>query len=511
MPIVNMISKCIFYYYTIAVDGGFNRKSCFWDFARHLDRLDAVLMTRINNSNIQGMSSVIERKTLSNVYPQIGHFFSNIPERRSVSSPDEDKDADPLLVNLFEHGNSITQNLKTINLSSQTCYRDIEPINLYHKVGHGTLDMYVISPGRDSKEVREFLQKWHNNDHSLFHTKETREFQFPLQNLVSICALLVWQPANPNDTITRILFPGSTPDFKILEGLDKIKHLEFMKHALCTPNKLITSISSSTITKKIIKSAPIDKPEPILPSKTNKSAVVPEKDTKSGGDVKSNKLASLDKDKDVKDNRDVIDAKSTKVTPERDNKLNNGDVKTGKGIAKDNKDSETKHSKDNKIGNGDVKTGKAAEKDNRLITETKSIKEKDNKSESKPMVRSRIDNRPPKSMEKRIFKKDSSIEKKELGKSSPTSTPKKTADTKITVATVKTETKESTATKEVKAKIMTRTAKASPSSTPAKSAKEANNRKVFESKQKAVASKTTTTKKEVSQSVEKKEVKVLNN
>lgn len=58
--------------YIYTVDGGFNRKACFWNFARHLDRLDAVLMTRINNSNIQGISSVIERKSNSHVYPGKG-------------------------------------------------------------------------------------------------------------------------------------------------------------------------------------------------------------------------------------------------------------------------------------------------------------------------------------------------------------------------------------------------------------------------------------------------------
>lgn len=140
------------------MDGGFNRKSCFWDFTRHLDRLDAVLMTRINNANIQGISSIIERKALSNVYPQLGYFFTNIPEPKTDAAVDGDKDSDPLLINLFERGQSLTSNLKTINLKPQPCYRNIEPINLYHKVGHGTLDMYVISPSKESKEVREFLQ-----------------------------------------------------------------------------------------------------------------------------------------------------------------------------------------------------------------------------------------------------------------------------------------------------------------------------------------------------------------
>lgn len=60
------------------VDGGFARKACFWDFARHLDRLDAVLMTRLNNGNVNGISAVLRRKKQTHVYPQIGHFFCNL-------------------------------------------------------------------------------------------------------------------------------------------------------------------------------------------------------------------------------------------------------------------------------------------------------------------------------------------------------------------------------------------------------------------------------------------------
>lgn len=60
------------------VDGGFSRKACFWDFTRHLDRLDAVLMTRVNNGNVQGLASLLQRKKVEQVYPQIGHFFCNM-------------------------------------------------------------------------------------------------------------------------------------------------------------------------------------------------------------------------------------------------------------------------------------------------------------------------------------------------------------------------------------------------------------------------------------------------
>merc|ERR1711972_813254 len=64
------------------IDGGFSRKACFWDFTRHLDRLDAILITRLSDENTQGISAVLERKSVGPVYPQIGHFFANILETK---------------------------------------------------------------------------------------------------------------------------------------------------------------------------------------------------------------------------------------------------------------------------------------------------------------------------------------------------------------------------------------------------------------------------------------------
>jgi len=67
--------------FNMLVDGGAGRNSCFWGFARHLDRLDAILLTRLNSSNLEGIASFLKRKTMSSLYPQIGHFFCNFKVR----------------------------------------------------------------------------------------------------------------------------------------------------------------------------------------------------------------------------------------------------------------------------------------------------------------------------------------------------------------------------------------------------------------------------------------------
>merc|ERR1712212_1212230 len=231
--------------FNMLIDGGFSRKACFWDFTRHLDRLDAILITRLSDENTQGISAVLERKSVNPVYPQIGHFFANILETNNELEKKDEDEMDKLLVNVVHEGNTMMENLRILNLKPQICFRDnvCDPINLYHKVGHGKLDMYVLNPSKESREVKEFLSRWSEDMGQLGSMKaginvDGKELWLPIANLVSICALLVWQPANPNDTITRLLFPGSTPQNKIFKGLEKLRKLECLKQPTCSPSSV---------------------------------------------------------------------------------------------------------------------------------------------------------------------------------------------------------------------------------------------------------------------------------
>ncbi|KAF2358446.1 hypothetical protein FHG87_010798, partial [Trinorchestia longiramus] len=229
--------------FNMLVDGGYNRKGCFWDFTRHLDRLDAVLVTRLNSSNVMGIANVIRRKAICSVYPQIGHIFCNVAGTKT--SPDGGKDEDTLLINIWDEGHLIRENLRQISLKPHLCFRDnvMDPINLYHKVGHGKLDMYVLNPSKDSKDVQYFMERWNNEVRSsdlesCTYTIGNKVFPCPLMNMNSICSLVVWQPNDPTDTITRILFPGSTPQHKIFEGLEKLKHLDYLRYPRCSAKSL---------------------------------------------------------------------------------------------------------------------------------------------------------------------------------------------------------------------------------------------------------------------------------
>merc|ERR1712226_1566919 len=160
--------------FNMLIDGGFSRKACFWDFTRHLDRLDAILITRVSDDNTGGMSALLQRKTTSALYPQIGHVFANLPSKcvaqdmTTFQNDDEEGNDDNLIINVIEEGNSMLQSLQILNLQPQVCLRDKDaayrPINLYHKVGHGKLDMYVVNPSRDAKDLREFMERWNGEN-----------------------------------------------------------------------------------------------------------------------------------------------------------------------------------------------------------------------------------------------------------------------------------------------------------------------------------------------------------
>ncbi|KAL3218334.1 hypothetical protein MRX96_031601 [Rhipicephalus microplus] len=119
--------------FTLLVDGGFARKPCFWEFVRHLDRLDSLLVTRFNQFNSCGLTALAQRKALERVYPQVGHVFCNAV--RSPSDEELQKDRDQLVVSVVAQGLEFLQGVREMGLSPQACQRDMRPHTLYHKVG----------------------------------------------------------------------------------------------------------------------------------------------------------------------------------------------------------------------------------------------------------------------------------------------------------------------------------------------------------------------------------------
>merc|ERR1711970_1638572 len=365
--------------FNMLIDGGFSRKACFWDFTRHLDRLDAILITRLNDENTQGISAVLERKTMSSVYPQIGHFFANLVDDKESREVKDFDEKDQLLVNVIHQGNSMMENLRILNLKPQICFRDniCEPINLYHKVGHGKLDMYVLNPSKESKEVKEFLGRWNDNSGHLGKFKsginvDGKELWLPIANLVSICALLIWQPANPNDTITRLLFPGSTPQNKIFKGLEKLRKLECLKYPACSPSTLKENKTHSRSERK--KKMQKSESKNIQPDNSiieRKEKIAKRRQEKLKKEKEERERQEREK-KEEKEKRDKEKEEQEKVEKERKEKDRQEKLEKRKRLEKEKRDKERQEKKEKEAA-------AKQEKEEKLKRDAAAKKEKEEK------------------------------------------------------------------------------------------------------------------------------------
>ncbi|XP_038182190.1 microtubule-associated protein 1S [Arvicola amphibius] len=237
--------------FTVLVNGGSNPKSSFWKLVRHLDRVDAVLVTHAGADSLPGLNSLLRRKLAEReaaagpqgqheerlrrlLSPALGVVFLNARQAASRLRGGEDEAV---------CARGLLRSLGIAPLPLQRGPQPTRPTILFEKLGVGRLELFVLHPP-------------------------------PGDPAAPACALLVWQPAAPSDKVVRVLFPGHTPPARLLDGLQRLQHLPCLRRPVVTARDLDTPVRADS--QDSLASLDSSRKEPVrstIASSTSRSTV----------------------------------------------------------------------------------------------------------------------------------------------------------------------------------------------------------------------------------------------
>jgi hypothetical protein len=262
--------------YSMLINAGYERlRPCFWKFLTMLKEIDSLLITHTDADSLGGLPALLNAyQANENFTPRIRSVLANLIQSKhqnetveaaaaAAAAEVDVSDVDTIVDSLHRLKIKLTPLVKSVdNLAARVSNPSkYEQIKLYHKIGHGSLDLYVLSPFGNSADYKEFVSQQQNRFSKNVHQKSALGVhnyfrQVPLAHVCSAVCLIVWLPDVHADrahsseaNALRLLFTGDAPQSVIFNALDKVKDLDVLTSQVYRKKVPVESSSSAVESK----------------------------------------------------------------------------------------------------------------------------------------------------------------------------------------------------------------------------------------------------------------------
>jgi microtubule-associated protein 1 len=310
--------------YSLLINGGYDRtRPSFLKFVAMIQQIDSILITHCDSDSLGGLKTFFDKK-LSNpeikptILTVLGNLIGskqNIQIKKAANlieneiSNSKSSDVDFILDAMEKLKIKQVPLVKTGIHSSKISNYD--HINLYYKLGHGSLDLYVLSPFSNSADYKEFVNQQQNRFTKNINQKSKLSFDqylrnIPLSHVTSAVVLLIWSPSRTksNDSNPlRLLFPGNAPQHVIFNAIERVKDFDVLLRPICkqkaegkitnyASRKSVNPVSSNEVKSKSPQLAQDNPSDAIISSITSTSCEIIKKIVKKAAQ-KGNKSINL--------------------------------------------------------------------------------------------------------------------------------------------------------------------------------------------------------------------------